>query len=182
MCRKTFFWGPCWNIPTMWRILFGGLRAEIVLTRNQGFLEFVQGHFWGPWSNIDFSEKRSPLAVTYSYQQFSDIRLLLAPTGALILMMVRDISVAAAPAFSDFHSVHWCNWCYKSHSRLLQQYQCNWWHKSQMLNVEQKQKQCNCIQLRPKPSLWRGLSFIQINLFESVTKFQTMSQRITTLC
>ena len=30
---------------------------------------------------------------------------LLAPTGALILMMVRDISVAA-PAFSDFHSVH----------------------------------------------------------------------------
>ena len=31
---------------------------------------------------------------------------LLAPTGALILMMVRDISVAAAPAFSDFE--HLC--------------------------------------------------------------------------
>ena len=95
MCRKTFFWGPCWNIPTMWRILFGGLRAEIVLTRNQGFLEFVQGHFWGPWSNIDFSEKRSPLAVTYSYQQFSDIRLLFkdewSPGGQFISRTCHEI-------------------------------------------------------------------------------------------
>ena len=39
---------------------------------------------------------------------------LLAPTGALIVMMVYYIS--AAPTFSDFHSVPWCNWCYKCHS------------------------------------------------------------------
>ena len=37
---------------------------------------------------------------------------LLAPTGALIAMMVYYISAAAAAAtFSDFHSVHQCNWC-----------------------------------------------------------------------
>ena len=53
------------------------------------------------------------------------LKCLLAPTGALVLMMVRDISVA--PAFSDFHSVHWCNWCYKCHSKSLKQYQCNWY-------------------------------------------------------
>ena len=28
--------------------------------------------------------------------------------------------------FSDFHSVHWCNWFYKCHSKSLKQYQCNW--------------------------------------------------------
>ena len=36
---------------------------------------------------------------------------------------------AAAAAFSDFHSVHSCNWCYKCHSKSLKQYQCNWCHK-----------------------------------------------------
>ena len=35
---------------------------------------------------------------------FYESIFLLAPTGALVLMMVRDISLA--PAFSDFHSVH----------------------------------------------------------------------------
>ena len=40
--------------------------------------------------------------------------LLLAPTGALVVMMVYYIS---APTFSDFYSVHWCNWCYKCHSK-----------------------------------------------------------------
>ena len=47
--------------------------------------------------------------LPYMYKQNYVSNILLAPTGALILMMVRDISVAAAPAFSDFHSVHWCN-------------------------------------------------------------------------
>ena len=57
---------------------------------------------------------------------------LLAPTGALIVvtMVFYYISAAAAAAtFSDFHSVHWRNWCYKSHSKSLKQYQCNWYHK-----------------------------------------------------
>ena len=31
--------------------------------------------------------------------------ILLAPTGALVVMMVYYISAAAAPTFSDFHSV-----------------------------------------------------------------------------
>ena len=31
--------------------------------------------------------------------------------------------------FSDFHSVLWCNWCYKCHSKSLKQYQCNWCHR-----------------------------------------------------
>ena len=54
-----------------------------------------------PFRILAFTEEVSLRAV-------NNVRLvLLAPTGALILMMVRDISVA--PAFSDFHSVHWCN-------------------------------------------------------------------------
>ena len=37
------------------------------------------------------------------------LSLLLAPTGALIVMMVYYISAAATAAtFPDFHSVHWC--------------------------------------------------------------------------
>ena len=48
------------------------------------------------------------------------------------------------PTFSDFHSVHWCNWCYKSHSKSLKQYQSNWCHKSQMLNVEYKMSNVKC--------------------------------------
>ena len=62
---------------------------------------------------------------------------LLAPTGALIVIMVYYISAAAAATFSDFHSVHQCNWYYICHSKSLKQYQCNWCHKShkRMLNV-----------------------------------------------
>ena len=30
---------------------------------------------------------------------------------------------------SNFHSVPWCNWCYKCHSKSLKQYQCSWYHK-----------------------------------------------------
>ena len=41
---------------------------------------------------------------------------LLAPTGALIVMMVYYIYIQEA-TFSDFHSVYWCNWCYKWHSK-----------------------------------------------------------------
>ena len=58
---------------------------------------------------------------------------LLAPTGALVVMMVYYIYIyiylSAAPAFSDFHSVPWCNWCYECHSKSLKQYQCNRCHK-----------------------------------------------------
>ena len=32
------------------------------------------------------------------------------------------------PTFSDFHSVPWCNQCYKCHSKSLKQYQCNQCH------------------------------------------------------
>ena len=58
-------------------------------------------------------------------------KVLLAPTGALVEMMVYYTStyISAAATFSDFHSVHWCNWCYKCHSKSLKQYQCNWCHK-----------------------------------------------------
>ena len=56
--------------------------------------------------------ERIILTVAIVKYPFPKSKSLLAPTGALILMMVRDISVAA-PAFSDFHSVHWC---YKCHS------------------------------------------------------------------
>jgi len=52
----------------------------------------------------------------------------LAPTGALIVMLVYYIYIRAA-TFSDFHSVHWCNWWHKCHSKSLKQYQCNWCHK-----------------------------------------------------
>ena len=56
---------------------------------------------------------------------------LLSPKGALIVIMVYHISSAAVSAtFSDFHSVHQCNWCYKCHSKSLKRYQCNWYHKS----------------------------------------------------
>ena len=55
---------------------------------------------------------------------------LLAPTGALKVMVVYYIS--AAVSFSDFQSVHWRNWCYKCHSKSLKQYQCNWCHKMQI--------------------------------------------------
>ena len=54
---------------------------------------------------------------------------LLAPTGALVLMMVYYIYIYISKAtFPDFHSVPWCNWCYKCHSKLLKQYHCNWCH------------------------------------------------------
>ena len=70
---------------------------------------------------------------------FTGLLYLLAPTGALYVMMVCFISAAAI--FSDFHSVHWCNWCYKYHFRSLKQYQCDWYHKmlinaDWMLNVQ----------------------------------------------
>ena len=55
-------------------------------------------------SKADYSRPRQTIA---EQARICDAFILLAPTGALILMMVRDISVA--PAFSDFHSVHWCN-------------------------------------------------------------------------
>ena len=47
---------------------------------------------------------------------------LLAPTGALIVMMVYLISIHTQ--FIDA-----INWCYKCHSKSLKQYQCNWCHK-----------------------------------------------------
>ena len=59
---------------------------------------------------------------------------LLAPTGALIVMMVNNIYIRSSSkaTFSDFHSVQWCNWCYKCHSKSLKQYQCNWCHMMQI--------------------------------------------------
>ena len=71
----------------------------------------------------------------------------LAPTGALVVMMVYYTYIHTyiyQPIFSAFYSVPWCNWCYKCHSNLesksLKQYQCNWYHKMEidadwMLNV-----------------------------------------------
>ena len=49
-------------------------------------------------------------------QAFPGFLALLAPTGALVVMMVYYTYIYQ-PTFSDFHSVHWCNWCYKCHSK-----------------------------------------------------------------
>ena len=87
-----------------------------------------------PYSRI--STEIKPLTITQCNTTTHHC-FLLAPTGALIVIMVYYniiynifyISAAAAATFSDFLSVHWCNWCYKCHSKSLKQYQCNWCHK-----------------------------------------------------
>ena len=76
-----------------------------------------------PWCRI----LKNLSKLSEIWNQHSSLTILLAPTGALIVMMVYYIS-AAAPTFSDFHSVPWCNWCYKCHSKSLKKYQCNWCH------------------------------------------------------
>ena len=50
--------------------------------------------------------------------------VLLAPTGALVLMMVYYISEAANPLFQIW-SIYAFLYCYKCHSKSLKQYQCN---------------------------------------------------------
>ena len=44
----------------------------------------------------------------------------------------------------NFHSVHWCNRYYKSHSNLLKQYQCNWCHKNPIVNVKCQMSDVKC--------------------------------------
>ena len=53
-----------------------------------------------------------------------DDLMLLAPTGALVLMMVYYISEAANPLFQIW-SIYAFLYCYKCHSKSLKQYQCN---------------------------------------------------------
>ena len=106
MCYIVRIWRVSYSIVHRNNIFFGA-RADILLCAflgsvqkyywpgTRGSWSLVQGHFWGPWSNIDFSEKRSPLAVTYSYQQFSDIRLLFkdewSPGGQFISRTCHEI-------------------------------------------------------------------------------------------
>ena len=63
------------------------------------------------WKTIHLVTKCQWLIVCSDRSSYSDIVLLLQAT------------------FPDFHSVPWCNWCYKIHSKSLKQYQCNWCHK-----------------------------------------------------
>ena len=50
---------------------------------------------------------------------------LLAPSGALIVMMVYYISAAAAAQLFQILSIYAFLYCYKCHSKSLEQYQCN---------------------------------------------------------
>ena len=54
--------------------------------------------------------------------------ILLAPTGALVLMMVYDIYIYIHPLFQIL-SIYAFLYCYKCHSKSLKQYQCNWCHR-----------------------------------------------------
>ena len=65
-------------------------------------------------------DDQKPVGKTYS--TYSVRSLLLAPTGALIVMMV----YYTAYNLLNFHSAHWCNWC---NSKWLKQHECNWRHK-----------------------------------------------------
>ena len=64
--------------------------------------------------------RRGPLVSLHDLVEM----LLLAPTGALVLMIVRDISEAANPLFQNL-SIYAFLYCYKCHSKSLKQYQCN---------------------------------------------------------
>ena len=85
----------------------------------------------------------------------------LAPTGALIVIMVYYISMAA-PTFSDFHSVSWCNWCYKCHSKSLKQYQCNWCHK---MLIECRRFKCFNVPMFPCSNV-QTLKFPNLQMFK----------------
>ena len=63
LCIKNAFFGvPCRNITTMCRnIAFFGVRAEILLSRNQGGLDSRAGPFLGYVQIYSFLEKYSPL-------------------------------------------------------------------------------------------------------------------------
>ena len=60
-----------------------------------------------------------------SRAQIMAILYLLAPTGALVLMMVYYISAAAAAQLFQILSIYAFLYCYKCHSKSLKQYQCN---------------------------------------------------------
>ena len=68
MCIKNAFIAvPCRNITTMRRnIAFFGVRAEILLSRNQGRLDSRAGPFLGYVQIYSFLEKYSPLKASTS--------------------------------------------------------------------------------------------------------------------
>ena len=57
-----------------------------------------------------------------SYPDTQNVYMFLAPTGALVLMMVYYISIR--PLFQIL-SIYAFLYCYKCHSKSLKQYQCN---------------------------------------------------------
>ena len=62
LCIKRFYLGPSRNITTVCRkIAFFGVRAEILLSRNQGGLDSRAGPFLGYVQIYSFLEKYSPL-------------------------------------------------------------------------------------------------------------------------
>ena len=93
--------------------------------------------------------------------------------------------------FADFHSVHWCNSCYKCHSKLFQQYQCNWCHKMLLMLIEYPMSNVNKVKLlsertsgvppviflldslgsfgflQPSPTGWVGLASLAFFLSDS---------------
>ena len=79
---------------------------------------------WWYYSDIDYPKWSNWFCLNYICPQSSDrssssddvLLILLALTGALICDVVLLFIQAT---FSDFHSVNWCHWCYKSHSKSL---------------------------------------------------------------
>ena len=83
LCIKNAFFGvPCRNITTMCRnIAFFGVRAEILLSRNQGGLDSRAGPFLGYVQIYSFLEKYSPLSPSTPTR---------SPPSALLLQMGRS--------------------------------------------------------------------------------------------
>jgi len=69
--KNAFFGVPCRNITTMCRnIAFFGVRAEILLSRNQGRLDSRAGPFLGYVQIYSFLDKYSPLSeMAYNARQ-----------------------------------------------------------------------------------------------------------------
>ena len=66
--KKRFFWGSVqkYYYYVQKYCLFWGSCRNITDLGPGGPWILVQGHFWGPWRNIDFSEKYSPLVTWYT--------------------------------------------------------------------------------------------------------------------
>ena len=67
--KKRFYLGPSRNITTVCRkIAFFGVRAEILLSRNQGGLDSRAGPFLGYVQIYKFLEKYSPLSPPFFWE------------------------------------------------------------------------------------------------------------------